>query len=194
MTTTKSLRPAAVRMARTMIYICLLLMTAAPAFARHGNPGSGGPGGPFADAPNREKLRKRVEMMIIWQVAEQMALPQETEKKLTDIIKTHFREKSAIVKKSFEIYKKLKDAQSGKTKPTEKQLKTLLGQLDKNHDDMNRCDDKFHDSLKKILTVEQQARFAVIWPQVQDDVRQFIDSKRREGMGQGKNAAPQKSK
>lgn len=142
-------------------------------------PGKGGPHGMQGKGKEfREKLRGRIEAMVIKQVTDDMALPAAQEKRLVAVMQEFFDKRFINMMKMHALMKDIRTLEAeGAPSST---LKKKLDALDKLHRDMNHCDDTFMADVRRVLTVEQQAKFIVVWQDAHEKVKTLIDKKRRE--------------
>lgn len=154
------------------------------------------------DGDYREALRRRVEKMLIWEVAEEMELPEDKENSMIEIIRDHFKEKTAVIKEEAQLMKDIQSSVDDKKKTSDPELKIKLSKLEEAKAKHAELDKSLNEKMKKVLTVEQQAKFAVVWPRVQEDIKTFLEKKRQErkmkegsgGPGKDKGKIPGKGK
>jgi len=173
----------------------LLVFTGA-AFAAEGGPPPGGEPGQNGNGPGgrpgmhgqgpqdggrrqevKEKLLRRAETMIVWQVADELDLSIEKEEEFLGVMREHFRERNDLAAEEREIQQEIarhvkEDGGGAEKEELEKKLDTLRSLREQKRE----SEDKLHERLGDILTVEQQAKFVHALPeatrQVMDRIRQ----------------------
>ncbi|MEW5945677.1 MAG: hypothetical protein AB1742_05710 [bacterium] len=156
---------------RRTILIAAALLAALSGFAE----------GRKRDAPElREKVKKRIEMMMLWRVAEVMELPPDKEARLMDVMKSNFEKREDLAKRHFEALERLKDGYERGAGDAE--LVEMMDGIDKVHAERAKTDFELRDGLKKFLGAKEMARFIIVWPEVEQEVRRVIADMGREGV------------
>jgi Spy/CpxP family protein refolding chaperone len=166
------MKPSAIKIITTLL-LGLIVFTAAPARAQA--PGNGpGPGGPPPmDQASRDKLERRVEQMIIWELSEVMSLPSNKDEKFFDVMREHFRLKRELTEQQFASMNSLQKIYQNKN-ATEAEMRKALDQLEAQYEKQLKLELQLHKDLKKVLTAREQARFVIEWPKIQKKVRETI--------------------
>ncbi len=137
---------------------------------------------------NREKLRRRIEMMMTIEIADKLDLPAEKEDEFLLAMRRQFRERSDLTQEMVRTRQELENIQ--KTTKAKEQLEQKLAKLTEIKKKQIEIDDRFNKKLEKILTLEQRAKFIVEWPSVQEKTRAFIEQRRRKMHQNTKNKGP----
>lgn len=127
----------------------------------------------------RKKLHDRVFMMMAWELADEMKLPAEQEMKFLNTMREHFKQKGELVHQQAEAMKSLKEnyKKDAKSSP---EIQANLKKLEELKENEQKLDNTLNTRLKEILSVEQQAHFTVVWPQVQERIKkQLLAQKER---------------
>lgn len=180
-----------------LFVLAFLLGAAHPALSQGKGMGPGGPGGPGGpmDEQTREKLERRVEQMIVWELSEVMALSEAKDEKFFTIMREHFRQKRDLTEKQFQAMESLRKVYEKKD-ATDAEIRKTLDVVEAQYDKQLKLEQDLHKNLKKVLTAREQARFIMEWPRVQNKVRDTImqrkmemqdgANQRRQGMKQKK--------
>lgn len=162
----------------------ILIVAAARAWAEPPPPPPGGPEefSP-ADMENnedyRKKLEERVFRMVVWDLADEMNLPAEQESMFLDLLRDYFKKRTELAREQVAAMWELEEINKDKNKSKDnKIIQQKLKTLEENRERQQKLEDDFQNRLKGILTVKQQAKFAVAWPKAMDRVRKFIDEHR----------------
>jgi hypothetical protein len=130
-------------------------------------------GAPAKKDVYRKKLQDRVFLMLAWELADEMNLPTDQEDKFLTSMRDHFRKKGEIVHEQAEVMKSLKKnyKKDAKNSP---EIQSDLKKLDELREREQTLQNNLNDRLKNILSVEQQAHFTVVWPQVQEKIKKQL--------------------
>lgn len=164
----------------------------APAGVQHdellGPDGQPGRGGSAIPEEQREEIRKKIEAVRIWRLTEALQLDTSTSTKLAALLGSFDQQRRAIQHEQMEKMRTLRQALKA-PKPDEATIKAALETLEKNHTAMDELKRKEMNSLKSILTIEQQARYVVFQLEFQREIRGMIAGARagvgKSGKGPG---------
>ena len=163
---------------RALFLSALLIMFAVTVQA-----GTAATAGPPSEA-RREEVRRKVETVRIWRMAEALKLNQDKSAQLSALLSSLDRKRRDSQRRQFatmgEIRKLLKVPA-----PDEAKLKPLLDNLEQNRSAMQDLRAAEFTGLKDILTVEQQARYLVFQQDFQREMRSMIAGARGNGPGRG---------
>jgi Spy/CpxP family protein refolding chaperone len=155
-----------------------------------GNPGQPGSGGPMSEE-KREEVRKKIDAVRIWRLTETLKLDTGTSVKMSSLLSSLDHQRRDIVREQTGQINILKLAVKS-PKPDESKIKTSLEKLEKNRHAMQELSNSEMSELKKILTIEQQARYVVFEHEFNHEMRGMIRSAYgnpgKGGMGAGNGA------
>lgn len=143
-----------------------------------GQPGGNGP----MSAGNREEVRKKIDAVRIWRLTEALKLDAGTSAKLSAISSSFDLQRQNLHRSQMQIIYFLQLAVKS-PKPDESKIKASLENLEKNHQAMEALKISEMNSLKDLLTVEQQARYIVFQHEFMSQMRGMIDTTRSCGQG-----------
>ncbi len=168
---------------KNRIILCLIFFAvfAAAAFSETPQPAPGEPNS--KDTQYRKKLHDRVFLLVAWELADEMQLPPEKEEQFLAALKEHFREKGNLVSKQAEIIQSIKNSYKNANPKNDKDLQAELKKLDDIRERQQKLEKDFDNKLKDILTVEQQARFVIAWPHIQEKIKQRLMEKKQKRVG-----------
>jgi Spy/CpxP family protein refolding chaperone len=158
-----------------------------------GNPGPGQPGrGEPLSEEKREEVRKKIDAVRIWRLTETLKLDTGTSAKLSSLLSSLDHQRRDIVRERTGTINILKLAIKS-PKPDESKIKTSLEKLENNRHAMQELSNSEMSELKKILTIEQQARYVVFQHEFNHEMRGMIRSAygnpAKNGTGAGSGAA-----
>jgi Spy/CpxP family protein refolding chaperone len=175
---------------------------AALAVAPDSPPPPGGPHGPGQkmmeraekDPAFREKIKERVFAMMSWELSDELELPGETEALFLKEFKTHFEERHALAEQHHQAMSRIAEINQSSAGIDQKKIKEALDVLETNRKKMLESEEKFFARVKEILTPEQQANFAVAWPNAQRNLIEKVRGERNRRMMGDENTPPEKGK
>lgn len=162
-----------------VLVLAAAISFAAPAVAQ--NPPKGAKR-PMMDEETREKLERRVEQMIVWELSEVMQLSADKDEKFFTVMREHFRAKRELTAQQFASMNALQQVYQNKN-ATDAELRKALDQLEAQFEKQLKLEMQLHKDLKKVLTAREQARFVIEWPRVQDKVREAVMQRKGGGPG-----------
>jgi len=125
-----------------------------------------------------EKIRKKIEALRIWKLAEALDLDEETSSKLFPVLKKYDRRRAKAQRELRQGMKELKLAlKAGK----EESLTDIIDRLEQSHKALQRINDEERQALKRILTVKQQAQYILFQQRFKREIRKIIAEARRGG-------------
>lgn len=161
-----------------------LLLAGATAHAQQGPGQMGGP-----DAKKQEEVRKKVETVRMWRLTEELKLDEKTSTRLASFLSALDEKRRVLMRERLETMRDLRALLKTGT-PDEKKLKADLEKLEKGHSEMEGLEGKEISGIKDILSIEQQARYAVFQQEFRREMRGMIAEAR--GVGQGAGKGPQR--
>ena len=135
----------------------------------------------YLDGPptkeQRDRVRKRIETLKMWKLTKALDIDETTSAKLFPILNRYDKRKA-------EIHQNIRKGMMGMRKSLEEKrtegLQQTLAMLEKNHKALQSINDEEWAEMKKVLTVEQQAKFILFKQEFDREVRKIIsDSKER---------------
>ena len=139
----------------------------------------------------RDRVRKRIETLKMWKLTKALDLDEAASARLFPILNKYDKRKAEIhqnLRKGMrEMRRSLKENKTG-------ELKNTLAMLEDNHRALQNINDEEWAEMKKVLTVEQQARFILFRQEFDSEVHRLIaDAKdrRRGRAGKGRGVMPE---
>ncbi len=126
-----------------------------------------------------EKIRKRIETLRMWRLTEALNLDEKTSAQVFPIL-------NRFDKKRYELEESLRegmrDLRESLRNKKEDQLKKILNKLEDNHKALQSLKQEEWAEMKKVLTIEQQAKFIVFLTEFEREVRKLIaEARERRG-------------
>lgn len=122
-----------------------------------------------------EKVRKRIETLRMWKLTQALDLDEKTSSQLFPVLSKYDKKRAEIEKSMREGMKELREAVKEKR---EGNLKSILDRLEQNHSAMQTLNDEERAELKKILTIEQQAKYVIFQQEFDREIRKIIAESR----------------
>jgi hypothetical protein len=171
---------------RKMLFMCCVAAVVLAAFPLYGIAESPED---YARPPAKEqaeKVRKRVETLRMWKLTNALDLDEKTSTLLLPVLSRNDKIRSAA---EGDLRENMRDLREALKERRGGQLKTILERLDHNHKALQKINDEERAELKKILTVEQQAKFIIFQQEFDLEIRRAIAESRErrpEGPGSGR--------
>lgn len=135
-----------------------------------------------------EKVRKKIETMRMWKLTSALDLDEKSSAQLFPVLNKYDRKRAESEAAVRDSIRELRDSLREKN---EARLKVILERLEQGHKGIQRINDEERAELRKLLTVEQQARFVLFQQEFNRDVRELIgESRERRGEGPGRPLPP----
>lgn len=170
---------------KKVLLVCCIFTVAFAVFTLSG---SAEPPDDFDRPPTKEqaeKVRKRVETLRMWKLTNALDLDDKTSAKLLPLLSRNDKRRTAS---EGELREAMRDLREALKERREGQLKSILERLEQNHKSIQRINDEEREELKKVLTVEQQARFIIFQQEFDMEMRRAIaESRERRPEGPGGN-------
>ena len=119
----------------------------------------------------RDMVRKRIETLKMWKLTQALDIDETTSAKLFPILNRYDQRKAEIhqnIRQGMrEMKQSLKENRTGG-------LQNTLAMLEENHRALQSINDEEWQEMKKILTVEQQAKFIIFRQEFDREVRNII--------------------
>jgi Spy/CpxP family protein refolding chaperone len=125
----------------------------------------------------RDRVRKRIETLKMWKLTKALDIDETTSAKLFPLLNRYDKRKAEIHQN---IRKGMREMRSSLKENRTEGLKNTLAMLEENHKALQSINDEEWAEMKKVLTVEQQAKFILFKQEFDRDVRKVIsDAKGR---------------
>ncbi|GAB4417374.1 MAG: hypothetical protein OHK0032_13420 [Thermodesulfovibrionales bacterium] len=135
-----------------------------------------------------EKVRERIETLRMWKLTKALDLDEKTSAQLFPLLNKYDRKRFVIEQALRDGMRDLRDALRNRR---EGQLRGILDRLEQNHKEMQRVNDEEWAEMKRILTIEQQARFIIFKQEFDREIRKIIaEARERRPERFGKDRPP----
>jgi len=135
-----------------------------------------------------EKVRKKIETMRMWKLTTALDLDEKSSAQLFPVLNKFDKKRAESEAAVRDSMRELRDTLKEKN---EAKLKGILDKLEQGHKGIQKVNDEERTELRKILTVEQQARFILFQQEFSREVREMIGEARdRRGEGPGREQRP----
>ena len=139
-----------------------------------------GRGYPPLSCEEREAIRKRVNMIRMWRLTEELDLSEKKADKLFPLIRRLDKEKLELEKERNELMKNLREnLTKGKLKDSE--LKKMIRNLEENHAAVQNLKKERFKEMKNVLSLEEQAKFVLFMESFPKEIRSIIRNAKRKG-------------
>lgn len=118
-----------------------------------------------------EKVRKRIETLKMWRLSDALDLDEKTSTSLFPLLSRYDRKRAEIEQS---LRGSMKDLRESLREKREGNLKNILDKLEENHKALQRIKEEEWSEIKKILTLEQQARFVIFQQEFEREIRKII--------------------
>ncbi len=146
----------------------------------------------FDRPPGREQaenVRKRIETMKMWRLTKALDLDEKTSARLFPLLNKNDRRRFEAEKTLREAMQELRTALREKR---DERLKSLLDRLEQAHVGLMKVNEEERAELKKVLTVEQQAKYIVFQQDFDMEMRKMIEGVRERRSGRdGERPGPE---
>ena len=129
----------------------------------------------------REELRKRIELIWMWKLTEELDLTKEEGAKLFPLLGTYERNKQELREESRRIVLTLKHMIDDGA--SEGDLKRTIKSLEDNERTLNKVEAEIFSEIAKILSVEKQAKYIVFQEHFRHEIHGLIKKARHEERG-----------
>lgn len=166
---------------KTMILSTLVwLLVAPPAFSQAPPPG---PGPRMQPGQRHERIKKRIQLLIMWRLTEVLDLDTTQAAKFFPLFHANHTQEQALHKKMREARQGLQE-ELKKPAPNNGRLSTLSSRVLNLRQQMQRLK---HDQMKRaigVLTPLQRAKFVMFFPRLQRQIRRMTRRPRHRGPNQ----------
>jgi len=139
----------------------------------------------FEKPPTREqkeRVRQRIETLRMWKLTKDLDLDEKTSAQLFPLLSRYDKKRAEI---EYAMQESMKELRESLREKREGQLRGILDRLEQNHKGMQSLKDAEWEEMKKILTIEQQARYVIFLQEFDREMRRIIEEargRRHEGL------------
>lgn len=151
--------------------------------------GQPGPGPWHENGPRREKMRKRIETVKIWQLTETVGLTAEQSEKFFPIYNEHQKAHEKLMNDRKDIIEKLSGL-AEKENPSEKEVRKAIDELTALDSRLAGLRAEFLKDVSGVLSIKQVAKLLVFEERFRQRLQENIRDIRR-GMGQQRRDIPE---
>ncbi len=136
---------------------------------------------PPGELPGGKNIRKKVEIMRVWELTKVLDLDEETASKLFPILHEYDKKRTKIHEDIRENRGKLEEALNDGSYD---RMKRILNRLERHHEVMQKISQEERIELRNILTVKQQAKFVLFHHEFKHRTKRMLAEaiKHRAGM------------
>lgn len=117
-----------------------------------------------------ERVRKQIETVRIWKLTKELELDEKTSAQLFPLLNRHDRKKTELEQGILMSMRELRQSLSG----NKGQIKNILDRIEQQHRDLQREKTAEWDDVKRILSVEQQAKYLLFQSDFQREMSRMI--------------------
>jgi len=173
---------------RSMATAAVVAVLSLPAFAQQG-PLRGPAGGPPSDE-QREEVRKKMEVVRMSRLTEELKLDEKTAARFIPIITALNQKRRALMKENRHAMQELR-TEVNATQPDEVRMRTAIGRIEKNQREIASLREKELQAARENLSVAQQARYMLFNQEFVREMRGMMEGARGSGPGKGGMGAGQ---
>lgn len=118
-----------------------------------------------------EKIRKRIETLKMWKLTQALDLDEKTSSQLFPLLSKYDRKRVEIEKS---LRRGIKELRESLKERHEGNLKNILDRLEEDHNALQKIKEEEWTELKKILTIEQQAKYVIFQQEFEREIRKII--------------------
>lgn len=132
-----------------------------------------------------EKVRKKIETMRMWKLTSALDLNEKISAQVFPVLNSYDRKRAEAEVAVRDGMRELREAVRERN---EAKMKAALGRLEQSHASLQRTNDEERAELRKILSVEQQAKFVLFQQEFNREIRELIgEARERRGDGPGRD-------
>lgn len=174
----------------TVVAVSFILSVSFPCFSQPPRErGPGGPGGmPFEgdESPppfeKREEIRKRIELIRMWKLTEELDLTEETGAKLFPILHKYDEKRTELLRERHDIMNELRKALEN-VATSDEEIEAAMDKLDENALAASDLIRQQRQDLKGVLSPRQQAKFVLFQREFHREIRKIIAEARHRRSG-----------
>lgn len=134
-----------------------------------------------------EKVRERIETLRMWKLTKALDLDTIGSAKIFPIINKYGKKRSELY---HAVRTRMKELTNLIKEKQDERLKTGIERLEQTDKALHSINEEERAELKKVLTIEQQARFIIFQHQFEHEVRKIIAESREKGLMRTEKEAP----
>lgn len=123
----------------------------------------------------RERVRQRIETLRMWKLTKDLDLDEKMSAQLFPLLNRYDKKRAEMEHAMHENMKELRESLREKR---EGQLRGIIERLEQHHKGMQNLKDAEWEEMKKILTIEQQARYVIFLQEFDREMRKIIGEAR----------------
>jgi Spy/CpxP family protein refolding chaperone len=173
---------------RSLATAAVVAVLSLPAFAQQ-VPLRGPAGGPPSDE-QREEVRKKMEVVRMSRLTEELKLDEKTAARFIPIITALNQKRRALMKENRHAMQELR-TELNATQPDEVRMRTAIGRIEKNQREIASLREKELQAARENLSVAQQARYMLFNQEFVREMRGMMEGARGSGPGKGGMGAGQ---
>jgi hypothetical protein len=127
----------------------------------------------FASTEERERVRKRIDLIRMWRLTEELSLDEETGSKLFPLLRKYEEKRRGLARRRGELLFALKE-QFKSDRPHEDRIKNILKGWEEIRSDEQDLNRREREDLKGILSIEQQAKYLIFQQEFTREIRRVI--------------------
>jgi len=173
-----------------VVAVSFILSVSFPCFSQP--PRGGGPGGPGGmlfkgdESPppleKREEIRKRIELIRMWKLTEELDLTEETGAKLFPILHKYDEKRTELLRERHDIMNELRKALEN-VATSDEEIEAAMDKLDENALAASDLISQQRQDLKGVLSPRQQAKFVLFQREFHREIRKIIAEARHRRSG-----------
>ncbi len=136
------------------------------------------PPGDF-DRPTKEQMervRKRIETLRIWKLTKVLDLDEKSAARLFPLLNRYDKRRAEIERS---LRDGMRDLREALREGREGRLQDILNELEQNHKALQGLKDEERAELRKILTIQQQAKFVIFLQEFNQEIRRIIEEAKK---------------
>lgn len=167
---------------RSMATAAVLAVLSLPGFAQQGPP-RGPAGGPPSDE-QREEIRKKMEVVKMSRLTEELKLDEKTAAKFIPVITALDQKRRSLMKENRHSMQELRTELNAQ-QPDEGRMKAAISRIEKNHREIASLREKELQAARENLSVAQQARYILFNQEFMREMRGMVEGARGSSTGKG---------
>ncbi len=135
----------------------------------------------FDRPPTRQQMEKvweRIETLRMWKLTKALDLDEKASAQLFPLLNRYDKRKAEI---EIALRDSMRELRQSLREGREGSLKNILDRLEQNHREMQRINDEEWAGLKRVLTIQQQAKFIIFRQEFDREIRRIITEARGKG-------------
>jgi hypothetical protein len=155
---------------------CLLILFFSLIVAGQGQcimPEGDRPGAP-PSKEQRERLRQRIESIKIWKLTKALDLDEQSAAVLFPLLNKYDKKRAEV---QHQVKEKIRDLKKNLENYNEQELNAIIANIEEHHSELQKIKDEEWIELKRVLSVEQQARLILFRIEFEREIRQIIAQK-----------------